>query len=334
MEPIIDLKNLCKSYGSHTAVDKLNMKIYRGEIFGLLGPNGAGKTTSILMMLGLTEPDSGSAIVCGHDATRDPIEVKRKVGYMPDNLGFYPQLTGLENLVYIARLNGMAEKGIAEHARRVMELVGLKAASDKPASTYSRGMKQRLGLAEVLIKEPELIILDEPTLGIDPAGVKEFLELIKSLQREQGLTVLLSSHHLHHVQQVCDRVGIFVDGKLLATGDLPSLSAELFGSTGIETAIQLTRLPKNADALKANFSSWPEVNSLTISGDKLQFTTTGDITPKLIRRIIELGEDIQAVSRKQYGLDEIYEKYFENNTNFTLDNESIKRKPLFGNRQK
>jgi ABC-2 type transport system ATP-binding protein len=334
MEPIIDLKNLGKSYGSQIAVDKLNLQIRRGEIFGLLGPNGAGKTTSILMMLGLIEPDSGSAVVCGHNATRDPIEVKRKVGYMPDNLGFYTQLTGLENLVYMARLNGMAENGITEHGRRVMELVGLKTALDKPASTYSRGMKQRLGLAEVLIKDPELIILDEPTLGIDPTGVKEFLELIKSLQREQGLTVLLSSHHLHHVQQVCDRVGIFVDGKLLATGDLPTLSSELFGSTGIETSIQLTELPKDPEALKDTFRSWTEVNNLAISGGKLQFNTTQDITPKLIRRLIELGEDIQAVSQKQYGLDEIYEKYFENSTNFTMDNESNKRKPLFGNRQK
>lgn len=322
MEPIIDLKNLCKSYGSHVAVDQLNLKIPHGEIFGLLGPNGAGKTTSILMMLGLTEPDSGSAIVCGYDATRNPIEVKRKVGYMPDNLGFYPQLTGLENLVYMARLNGLPEKSIIENARRFMELVGLKAASDKPASSYSRGMKQRLGLAEVLIKKPELIILDEPTLGLDPNGVKEFLELIKSLQQEQGLTVLLSSHHLHHVQQVCDRVGIFVDGKLLATGDLPTLSHELFGNTGVETSIHLTKVPMDPDVLKDEFSSLPEFNSLTINGVDLQFNTTEDITPKLIRRLIESGADIQAVSQKQYGLDEIYEKYFEKNTNLIPKHES------------
>ncbi|WP_431291823.1 ABC transporter ATP-binding protein [Pedobacter sp. P26] len=322
MEPIIDLKDLCKSYGSHVAVDQLSLKIPHGEIFGLLGPNGAGKTTSILMMLGLTEPDSGTAIVCGHNATRDPIEVKRKVGYMPDNLGFYPQLTGLENLVYMARLNGLAEKDMIENARRFMELVGLKSASDKLASSYSRGMKQRLGLAEVLIKKPELIILDEPTLGLDPSGVKEFLELIKSLQQEQGLTVLLSSHHLHHVQQVCDRVGIFVDGKLLATGDLPALSRELFGNTGVETSIDLTQIPVDPEVLKDKFSSFPEFNSLTINGVSLKFNTTEDITPKLIRMLIESGADIQAVSQKQYGLDEIYEKYFEKNTNLTPEHES------------
>lgn len=334
MEPIIDLRNLCKSYGSHIAVDKLNLQISRGEIFGLLGPNGAGKTTSILMMLGLTEPDSGSARICGYDATRDPISVKRKVGYMPDNLGFYPQLTGLENLVYMARLNGLPEDGITEDAMQIMELVGLKDASGRPASSYSRGMKQRLGLAEVLIKNPELIILDEPTLGIDPTGIKTFLELIKTLQREHGLTVLLSSHHLHHVQQVCDRVGIFVEGKLLATGDLPTLSSELFGNQGVETVIQLTEEPTDPNALNDEFSSWLEVNGLTIIESMLKFTTTIDLRPKLIRRLIELGVDIQAVDQKHYGLDEIYEKYFENTTNFNSADGSIKRKPLFGRKQK
>ncbi|MFC1224169.1 ABC transporter ATP-binding protein [Pedobacter sp. BG31] len=322
MEAIIDLKNLCKSYGSYVAVDQLNLKIPHGEIFGLLGPNGAGKTTSILMMLGLTEPDSGSAIICGHNATRDPIKVKRVVGYMPDNLVFYPQLTGLENLVFMARLNGLAETGIKENARKILELVGLKAASDKPASSYSRGMKQRLGLAEVLIKKPKLIILDEPTLGLDPSGVKEFLELIKSLQREQGLTVLLSSHHLHHVQQVCDRVGIFVDGKLLATGDLPTLSHQLFGNTGVETSIHLTEELADPAILKAEFSTFPEINGLIVNDRNLQFNTTQDITPKIVRRLVELGANIQAISHKQYGLDEIYAKYFEKNTNLTPKHES------------
>ncbi|SER49593.1 ABC transporter ATP-binding protein [Pedobacter rhizosphaerae] len=330
MEPIIDLRDLSKCYGSHTAVDKLSLQISRGEIFGLLGPNGAGKTTSILMMLGLTEPDSGTARVCGLDATRDAIAIKRKVGYMPDNLGFYPQLTGLENLVYIARLNGQPEKGIKHHANAILELVGLKEDTAKLVSKYSRGMKQRLGLAEVLIKKPELIILDEPTLGIDPTGVKEFLELISSLQKEQGLTVLLSSHHLHHVQQVCHRVGIFVKGKLLATGNLQTLAAELFGDSGLHTYIQLTAPPADAEQLKAEFTSWPEINSLDIQANTLSFNTSENITPKLIRKLIDLGENIQAASQKQYGLDEIYQKYFEHTTNSTLENENIKRRVFFG----
>lgn len=314
MEPIIKLRDLSKNYGSHKAVDRLSLDVNRGEIFGLLGPNGAGKTTSILMMLGLTEPDNGTATVCGYDATRNPISVKRKVGYMPDHLGFYPHMTGLENLRYIASLNGLDETNIAERTKRVLELVGLKAAADKRTSTYSRGMKQRLGLADVLIKEPEVIILDEPTLGIDPSGVKEFLDLIKRLSGEQGLTVLLSSHHLHHVQQVCDRVGIFVDGQLLAQGNLTDLSRELFGNTGIETVVQLARAPKDVDRLKTVFTKWITVNELTVGGEFLTFNTAEDITPQLIRSIIESGEDILGVTKKEYGLDEIYQKYFENSS--------------------
>lgn len=311
MEPIIQLQNLSKSYGSFKAVDALNFTINKGEIFGLLGPNGAGKTTSILMMLGLTEPDSGKAIVCGYDATRNPIAVKRKVGYMPDNLGFYPKMTGLENLLYIARLNSMDEQEIMERVREVLELVGLKDAAEKRTSTYSRGMKQRLGLADVLIKSPELIILDEPTLGIDPTGVQDFLELIKYLRDEQGLTVLLSSHHLHHVQQICDRVGIFVGGKLLAQGDMVSLTAELFGNADLQTSIQLTHIPKDAESLKAELSSWPIITEFSLAGETLTISSTADIRPQLIRMLIESGEDIQDISQKQYGLDEIYQKYFE-----------------------
>jgi len=329
MEPIIKLRDLSKSYGPYKAVDGLSLDINRGEIFGLLGPNGAGKTTSILMMLGLTEPDNGKAVVCGYDATRNPISVKRKVGYMPDNVGFYPHMTGLENLLYIARLNGLDEPGIAKRAKEVLDVVGLKAAAEKRASTYSRGMKQRLGLADVLIKAPELIILDEPTLGIDPTGVREFLDLIKRLREEQGLTVLLSSHHLHHVQQVCDRVGIFVGGKLLAHGDLPTLSAELFGNTGIQTTIQLIRSPKDAEGLKFEFSRLQPITDFNISGEILTFCSSEDVTPRLIRMLIEHGEDIQRISQKEYGLDEIYQKYFESSPSKTTENEKSIRNSLF-----
>ncbi|MBO9675239.1 MAG: ABC transporter ATP-binding protein [Sphingobacteriaceae bacterium] len=330
MEPIINLKGLEKNYGTHKAVDGLNLDIYPGEIFGLLGPNGAGKTTTILMMLGLTEPDNGTATVCGYNATRNPIAVKQKVGYMPDNVGFYPQLSALENLLYIGRLNGLGEQGIAAHALAVLDIVGLKDAAHKRTSSYSRGMKQRLGLAEVLIKNPEVIILDEPTLGIDPTGVREFLELIKSLREEQGLTVLLSSHHLHHVQQVCDRVGIFVNGKLLAQGNQATLTEELFGNAGIQTVIQLTQAPADATALREEFSQWPGITTLSISGDLLTFSSKENITPRLIRILIERGEDILRVTQKEYGLDEIYQKYFESSPNKTTDHERSIRNNLFG----
>ena len=227
-ENIIELTDLTKKYGSFTAVDNLNLTIRKGEIFGLLGPNGAGKTTTILMMLGLTDPTSGSVRVCGIDSTSNPIEVKRRVGYLPENVGFYDDLTGLQNLVFTGRLNNLSGRAATEKADLLLEKVGMSENSNKKTIKYSRGMLQRLGLADVLIKDPEVIILDEPTLGIDPSGVREFMDLMVSLSREQGITVLFCSHHLHQVQQVCDRVGIFVKGRLIAEGNIETLSKNLF----------------------------------------------------------------------------------------------------------
>lgn len=309
--PIIQLKNLSKSYGSKKAVDNLSLDIQKGEIFGLLGPNGAGKTTTILMMLGLTDPTGGSAFVCGHNATNNPIAVKRKVGYMPDSLGFYDDMTALENLMYIARLNGIAEKEIRKLAVQTMETVGLSAAMNKRTSTFSRGMKQRLGLADVLIKAPDVIILDEPTLGIDPSGVREFLALIKRLSNEQKLTVLLSSHHLHHVQQVCDRVGIFVQGKLLAQGNIDTLSGSLFGNEGLVVAISLKEAIAQPESLQQDLNQLEQVKQISINQKTVEIECREDITPALVRLFVEKGYDILGVHQKKYGLDDIYQKYFE-----------------------
>ena len=175
-ENIIELVDLTKKYGSFTAVDQLNLNIRKGEIFGLLGPNGAGKSTTILMMLGLTEPSSGYARVCGIDPTTRPIEVKRTVGYLPEDVGFYSNLSGFENLMFTALLNGLSQYEAQRKVDQLLSLVGLTEAAGKKTGKYSRGMLQRLGLADVLIKNPQVIILDEPTLGIDPTGVKEFIE--------------------------------------------------------------------------------------------------------------------------------------------------------------
>ena len=232
METIIALEGLTKRYGTFTAVDHLDLTIGKGEIFGLLGPNGAGKSTTILMMLGMTEPDEGKASVCGTDPLRNPVGVKRRVGYLPEDVGFYNDHSGLENLVYTARLNGIEAGEAKQKALKLLDRVGLSGQEHKKAGKYSKGMRQRLGLADVLIKDPEVIILDEPTLGIDPAGIRDFLDLIVHLSRQEGITVLFSSHQLHQVQQVCDRVGIFVGGKLLAEGDIESLAAQLFPEGG------------------------------------------------------------------------------------------------------
>ncbi|GAB3027004.1 hypothetical protein GCM10027051_34810 [Niabella terrae] len=313
-QPIIELKGLTKQYKTLKAVDDLNLNIQKGEIFGLLGPNGAGKTTTILMMLGLTDPSAGTAYVCGYNATKNPISVKRKVGYMPDSVGFYDGMTALENLMYIGRLNRIPEQELQSRAREMLLQVGLSEVLHKKAATFSRGMKQRLGLAEVLIKNPEVIILDEPTLGIDPSGVREFLSLIRQLSRQQGLTVLLSSHHLHHVQQVCDRVGIFVKGKLLVEGNINTLSRNLFQKDGVVTTIRFASpLPRPWEP-ESRLQDWEEIRELTLTENEVTFGCSQDITARLVRFLVENQMEITGVHRKEYGLDDIYQKYFENNS--------------------
>lgn len=307
-DPIIELEDLTKKYGDFSAVDRLTLTIRKGEIFGLLGPNGAGKSTTILMMLGLTDPTSGKVRVCGINSTREPIKVKKRVGYLPDDIGFYDDMTGKENLLYTAYLNGIDRKTASERADRLLERVGLTESASKKAGTYSRGMRQRLGLADVLIKEPEVIILDEPTLGIDPEGVREFLEMIRLLSREEGMTVLLSSHHLHQVQQICDRVGLFVSGKLLAEGDIHSLSKQLFAEEPYQIDIQVVDPPSD---LEDKLKELDGVIRIERDGEWFKIRTAKEIAPDIAKRVLEEGVALHQLKQKQYGLDEIYHRYFE-----------------------
>ncbi|MGB9860582.1 MAG: ABC transporter ATP-binding protein, partial [Moorellaceae bacterium] len=244
---IIVTENLTKRYNSVTAVQDLNLEIYEGEIFGLLGPNGAGKTTTILMLLGLTEPTSGRALVAGLDATRNPLAVKSIVGYLPDNVGFYDDLTARENLLYTARLNRIAPEESERRIQAALEQVGLKEHADRKVREFSRGMRQRLGIADIIVKDPRIIILDEPTLGIDPEGVRELLDLITRLSRQRGKTILISSHLLHQIQQVCDRVGIFVGGRLLAVGPLETLGRQVMSGKPLEIELQVD--PQTSEVL-------------------------------------------------------------------------------------
>ena len=224
---IIRTKGLTKCYDTITAVKALNLEIREGEVFGLLGPNGAGKTTTTLMLLGLTEPTEGTAAIDGHDCTRDSIAVKRIVGYLPDSVGFYPDLTGRENLRFTGQLNGLEPSECEERAEQLLKRVGMVQAADRKTGEYSRGMKQRLGIADVLMKDPKVIIMDEPTLGIDPEGMRELIALIRELSVKDGRTILISSHQLYQVQQICDRVGLFVEGKLIACGKIEELAEQV-----------------------------------------------------------------------------------------------------------
>ena len=228
-QAIIETTDLTKDYDRNTAVDHLSLQIEEGEIFGFLGPNGAGKTTTLLMLLGLSQPSQGSARIYGLDPTRKPREIKRLVGYLPENVGFYGDMNAVQSLEYVAELNGMERGETSEKIREALEVVGLSEDEHKKVGAYSRGMRQRLGIAEVLIKDPKMLFLDEPTLGLDPDGALRMVDLIKSLNREKKITVLLSSHNLHQVQKISHRVGIMIKGKMVAEGSVEALAKEKFG---------------------------------------------------------------------------------------------------------
>jgi len=226
---VIEAEGLTKKYGHQVAVNDLNIQIREGEVFGFLGPNGAGKTTTLLMFLGLTEPTSGKVKVIGFDPIRDPFHVKEKVGYLPENVGFYDDMDARQNLQYIARLNRIPDKVSAGRIDESLKVVDLLEEVGKKVGTYSKGMRQRLGIAEVLIKEPKLIFLDEPTIGLDPDGTNRMLDLIHSLSREKNITIFLSSHLLDQVQRICDRVGIMIKGDLVAMGPIEELAKKKLG---------------------------------------------------------------------------------------------------------
>lgn len=315
VEPIIQLINISKKYGDFTAVKNLDLTINRGEIFGLLGPNGSGKSTTILMMLGLTEPSSGEVRVCGINSTRHPIEVKKKVGYLPEDVGFYDDRSATENLVYTAMLNGIAKKEAVGKAEMLIQRVGLNI-SNKKTGKFSKGMRQRLGLADVLIKDPEIIILDEPTSGIDPKGVRDFLNLIVELRNEHGISILFSSHNLQHVQQVCDRIGIFMEGELKAVGDINSLSEELLknGRFLLEIGVDSSGNPENKvtlDWFKKLSGDMEGIESVTEENGLFRIQSIHDISIDISKRIMEAGYNLNFLNKKRFGIEAIYNYLIE-----------------------
>jgi ABC-2 type transport system ATP-binding protein len=229
---IIEMKDLSKVYNRQKAVDQVSFHIEEGEVFGFLGPNGAGKTTTLLMLMGLTRPTGGWARVCGLDPVREAKEVKALVGYLPENVGFYGDLDAVQSLEYIADLNGLVRREAGDKIRDVLEVVGLKESMGKKVGAFSRGMRQRLGVAEVLLKDPKVMFLDEPTLGLDPDGAIRLIDLIQTLNQERNMTVLLSSHNLYQVQKISHRVGIMIGGKMVAEGSIETLGKEKLGVEG------------------------------------------------------------------------------------------------------
>jgi ABC-2 type transport system ATP-binding protein len=307
-EPIIITQNLTKNYSDTIAVDHIDLTIYAGEVFGLLGPNGSGKTTTLLMLLGLTEPTSGSAHVAGFDPLRHPLEVKRRVGYMPDHVGFYDNVSGFENLRYTAKLCGIPSREIAKRIDTALERVRLVDAGQRPVGGYSRGMRQRLAIAEILMKNAIIAILDEPTAGLDPQATHEFLELIHSLNHE-GMTILLSSHMLELVQSVCDRVALFNRGRIGLTGRVDELLRNVLGGSHI------IRVEAQGSGLAEIIANVPGVARVLPDGKGLRIEASADIRPAVTRAIVQAGGELSMIDAGRASLDDVYTRYFEGITN-------------------
>jgi ABC-2 type transport system ATP-binding protein len=304
-EPVIEAKDLTKRYGKTLAVDGLYLTIKSGEVFGLLGPNGSGKTTTILMLLGLTEPTSGSVAVLGFDPLRRPLEVKRRVGYLPDLVGFYDNLSARENLAYTSRLLGLDSTESRERIERSLDRVGLADVAAHRVSTFSHGMRQRLGVAELLIKEAQIAILDEPTNGLDPQATQELLELIAEL-RADGMTIVLSSHLLGLVQTICDRVALFRKGRIGLIGKVGDLARQVLGGAYvIEVEAEGIDLEQVLGGLNGvGIVSSKGAGVTRVDADR-------DVRPDIARRVVEAGGSLRNMTISRTSLDEVYVHYFE-----------------------
>ncbi len=316
----IETEGLTKRYDGVTVVDHLNLHVKDNEVFGLLGPNGAGKTTSILMLLGLTEPSEGTARVCGYDPTREPIQVKRLIGYLPEKVGFYDNLTARENLKFIAELNGVAYGEIGRRVDEVLEMVGLTEAEvmenagaaqqkEKTVGKYSRGMKQRLGIADVLIKKPKVVVLDEPTSGLDPKGINQLLDLIAQLPGI-GTTVVLSSHQLYQVQRVCHNIGILSKGKMVIEGSIDQLGREALA--GGRYGIEVETVGPNEALIKA-VQTIKGVRDVQVEENQLLISTDTDLRAEISKAVVQMDFPLIQMKIQEFSLDDIYMKYFKEN---------------------
>ena len=303
---IIEAKDLVKTYGKFTAVDKLNLCINEGEVFGFLGPNGAGKTTTILMMLGLTEPTSGTARIFGFDPAREPLKVKRLTGYLPEKVGFYEDLTAWENLDYTAALNGLSREAASKKIKELVDMVGLSEAVKQKVGTFSHGMKQRLGIADVMMKDPKVAFFDEPTSRIDPEGTEQVLRLISNMAK-QKVTIVLSSHQLYQVQKICSRVGILSKGHLVAEGSVDELGREKIAGGKFRIELQVSEPTRK---LISSIKKIKGVSNVESSEDKLLISCDEDLRPQIARAVVDSNSLLVQMKIEEYGLDDVYMKYF------------------------
>jgi ABC-2 type transport system ATP-binding protein len=307
-EAVITTRGLTKRYRETTVVDSINFEVGRGEIFGLLGPNGAGKTTTILMMLGLTEVSDGEVRVLGHNPVREPLEVKRRVGYLPDSVGFYDQITATENLSFTARLMGISAADRPKRIADALARVRLSDVAERRVGTFSRGMRQRGGRAEIVMYNAEIAILDEPTSGLDPQSTHEFLDMIEGLKRE-NVTVLLSSHLLDQVQRICDRVALFQGGRIVLMGAVPELARQVLGA-GFVVEVE-AKVPAGVQLEQQLRAIAGVTQAERVGPDRYRLIASSDVRPDAARVVVGAQGALTRLSVEDPSLDSIYTRFFE-----------------------
>jgi ABC-2 type transport system ATP-binding protein len=301
---MIEFRNVTKTYGEMNAVDGLSLRIERGEIFGLLGPNGAGKSTAILMLCGLIQPSAGECLIDGIEVSKNPIEVKKKIGYMPEDVGFYSNLTAEQNLEFFGKLYDIPPDKRTKRIEELLDLAGLSGAGKKVGG-FSKGMRQRLGIAKALINDPDVVILDEPTANLDPQGVSDYRRIIREIS-DSDKTVLVSSHILSEVSKVCSRVGIMQKGRLVRDGSWDELARNLDLLTLPEIIINvesISKLPgfEHDDIIRTDYSE-----DMT----KVRITASKDIRADIGRQMFDTGVVPREISLDQVTMEDAILSYY------------------------
>ncbi|MEM2611567.1 MAG: ABC transporter ATP-binding protein [Thermoproteota archaeon] len=313
MDLAIEVENLVKIYGKGgsgiKALDGISMKIPKASTYGLFGPNGSGKTTLISILVGLILPTSGNAKVLGFDVVKESVEIRRRVGLLPEGFGFYDHMTALENLVFLATLDKIPSDQRKKRALETLEMVGLKDRANDKVSTFSRGMRQRLGIAQALLKDPELLIFDEPTVGIDPEGAAEFRNLVKSMNKE-GKTILMSTHLLYEVGMVCTHAAVIRRGKLLVQGSVEELYQSVREAKGYRYEL---RVKSGIDMLLQEIRSISDVIEIKQNENHVTVLSRREIWGELLPLVSkpQFKDAVESLKPIEPSWDEIYRFYQE-----------------------
>lgn len=305
--PMIEIDSLVKVYDGHRgtrALDGITFSVKRGDLFGFLGPNGAGKTTTIRILATLLQPTQGTATVDGHDIRADPLAIRDIIGYTPENPGFYPPMRGLDHLLYWAEFYGIPRAERQTQAKDLMALVGLEEAARTKLKAYSHGMRQRLAVAQALLNDPPILILDEPAGGLDPAGMRFFRELMKRFNA-QGKTIFLSSHLLSEVEMTCKTVGVIHRGRMVEVSDLRTLQRRIANSR--ETAIQVETDGLAEEAVEA-VKGLGGVRDVEVSGNSLviRLEAGKDIAAEINSTLIAHGAKVRSLKQEEVRLEDVF----------------------------